>query len=99
MEIEFHPSAQAELDATVGFYESRLEGLGIRFLAAVEETTERIVASPDAASPLGEGFRKRLVPGFPFRIVYRRLEQRVFIVAIAHQHRRPGYWHRRLSRG
>jgi len=50
MEIEFHPLARAELDASVDFYESRLEGLGIRFLAAVEETTERIAASPGAGS-------------------------------------------------
>jgi hypothetical protein len=98
MEIEFHPSAQAELDASAGFYESRLEGLGIRFLTAVEETTERIVTWPDAGSPLGGGFRKRLVPGFPFSIVYRSTEERVFVVAIAHQHRRPGYWRGRTSR-
>lgn len=58
MDVEFHPSARAELDASVDFYESRLEGLGLRFLAAVEETTDRIAASPRAGSSLAEGFRK-----------------------------------------
>jgi len=98
MEIEFHPSARAELDASVDFYESRLEGLGIRLLAAVEEVTERIAASPGAGSPLAGGFRKRLVAGFPFSIVYRISDEQVFLVAVAHQHRRPEYWRRRTGR-
>lgn len=98
IEIEFHPSARAELDASAGFYEAHLEGLGKRFLAAAEEAAERIVSSPDAGTPLAGGFRKRLVQGFPFSIVYRTREEQVFVVAVAHQHRRPDYWRRRKAR-
>jgi toxin ParE2 len=98
MEIEFHPSARVELDASVNFYESRLKGLGMRFLAAVEEATERIAASPGAGSPLAGEFCKRLVPGFPFSIIYRTCDEQVYLVAVAHQHRRPGYWRRRTGR-
>lgn len=58
-EAIFHPEARAETDGSVDFYEARLDGLGLRFLAAVEETTERISASPDAAAPLRGGYRKR----------------------------------------
>jgi hypothetical protein len=36
-----------------------------------------------------------LVAGFPFSIIYRAWEEEVYLVAIAHQHRRPGYWRRR----
>jgi plasmid stabilization system protein ParE len=95
MEAVFHPSARGELEASIDFYESRLEGLGRRFLAAVEEAIERIAKSPGAGSPLEAGFRKRLVSGFPFSIVYRTKGDQVFIVAVAHQHRRPDYWQRR----
>jgi plasmid stabilization system protein ParE len=93
--VTFHPSARAELDASADFYETRLRGLGLRLLDAVEDTTRRIAELPDAGAPLGGGFRKRLVPGFPFSIVYRASEDEVYLVAIAHQHRRPGYWQRR----
>jgi plasmid stabilization system protein ParE len=62
-----------------------------RFLAAVEEAVERIARSPRAGGSLASGFRKRLVPGFPFSVVYRPAEEQIFIVAVAHQHRRPGY--------
>ena len=94
-DVTFHPVARAELDASTEFYESCLTGLGLRFLAAVEEATNRIAESPDAGAPLGGGFRKRLVPGFPFSIIYRARDEEVYLVAIAHQHRRPGYWRSR----
>ncbi|MGH7789517.1 MAG: type II toxin-antitoxin system RelE/ParE family toxin [Candidatus Binatia bacterium] len=100
MEVVFHPSAREELDASIDFYEAHLKGLGGRFLIAVEEAIGRIAGSPDAGLSLAGGLRKRIVPGFPFSVVYRTLRQeQIFIVAVAHQHRRPGYWSRRRGRG
>lgn len=55
--VEIHPAARAELDASIAFDESRLDGLGLRFLAAVEETTGRIASSPERGSPMDSGFR------------------------------------------
>ncbi|NWF85445.1 MAG: type II toxin-antitoxin system RelE/ParE family toxin [Bryobacteraceae bacterium] len=97
--VTFHPSARAELDASADFYEARLNGLGLRFLDAVEETTRRIAELPDAGAPLAGGFRKRLVAGFPFSVIYRAGRNEIYLVAIAHQHRRPGYWRRRRPSG
>ena len=91
-EAVFHPSARAELDESAIFYESRLRGLGTRFAASVEDAVERIADSPAAGAPLGGEYRKRIVAGFPFSVIYRVWEDHVFVVAIAHQHRRPGYW-------
>ena len=34
---------------------------------------------------------------FPFRIVYELQPNRIWIVAVAHLSRRPGYWARRLE--
>ena len=70
-EIIFHPEARAEMRESVEFYEARLDGLGLRFVSAVEQTTERIIAHPEAGTPLGGEFRKRIVPGFPYTIIYR----------------------------
>ena len=56
-EAIFHPEARAEMRESIDFYEVRLEGLGLRFLAAVEETTQRIVAYPEAGAPLAGEFR------------------------------------------
>ena len=78
------------------FYEERSEGLGGDFLAAVEETTDRIEQLPDAAPIERTGVRKRLVFGFPFTILYERQKDRILIAAVMHQHRKPGYWKDRL---
>jgi plasmid stabilization system protein ParE len=97
-EAIFHPEARAEADGSLDFYEARLHGLGLRFLAAVEQATERISASPDAGAPLPGGYRKRIVPGFPYSIIYRVWADYVYVVAVAHQHQRPGYWRERGDR-
>ena len=97
-EAIFHPEARAEMRESVEFYDACLDGLGFRFLAAVEQTAERISTYPDAGAPLAGGFRKRIVPGFPYSIIYRVWEDYIYLVAVAHHHRRPGYWRGRADR-
>lgn len=97
-EAVFHPEARAEVSQSVEFYEARLNGLGLRFLSAVEQTAERISASPEAGPSLEGGFRKRIVSGFPYSVIYRVWEDYVYLVAVAHQHRRPDYWRQRANR-
>ncbi len=91
-EAIFHPEARAEVGQSVEFYEARLEGLGLRFLSALEQTAERTSASPGTGAQPAGGFRKRIVSGFPYSIIYRVWEDCVYVVAVAHQHRRPDYW-------
>jgi toxin ParE2 len=96
-ETVFHPEARAEMRESVEFYEARLDGLGLRFLSAVEQTAERISVRPEAGASLGGEFRKRIVPGFPYNIIYRVWQDYIYLVAVAHQHRRPGYWRERAD--
>jgi hypothetical protein len=37
-----------------------------------------------------------LVPKFPYGLLYRIEPARIYIVAVMHLHRRPGYWRSRL---
>lgn len=97
-EAIFHPEARAELSESFNFYDARLDGLGLRFLAAVEETVQTISTHPEAGARLAGEFRKRIVPGFPYNIIYRVREEYIYLVAVAHQHRRPGYWRERADR-
>jgi toxin ParE1/3/4 len=57
-EVIFHPEARAEMREAVEFYEAQLDGLGLRFLSAVEQTVERLSAYPEAGATLGGEFRK-----------------------------------------
>jgi toxin ParE1/3/4 len=97
-EAIFHPEARAEMSESFDFYESRLDDLGVRFLSAVEQTVERISTHPEAGAPLAGDFRNRIVPGFPYNIIYRVWEDYIYLVALAHHSRRPGYWRERADR-
>jgi toxin ParE1/3/4 len=39
--------------------------------------------------------RKLLLRRFPYLLIYREFEGRIWVVTVAHGHRRPGYWRRR----
>ena len=78
-------------------YEGRSEGFGSDFLTAVEETTRRIQQFPEAGPIDIANIRKRLVSGFPFTVLYEIQPDRILIAAVMHQHRRPGYWRKRLQ--
>jgi len=94
-----HPEAEAEFHAEVDYYETRQEGLGVRFRSAVEEAIERIRAQPNFFPPY-EGSECRECPAkrFPFAVYYVERPAYIWVVAIANQRRRPGYWLNRLRR-
>jgi toxin ParE1/3/4 len=68
------------------------------FLSAVKQTVERISTHPEAGAPLAGELRKRIVIGFPYYIIYRVWEEYIYLVAVAHHSRRPGYWRDRADR-
>jgi len=69
MKIVFHPEAYEEMLESARFYEGRDEGLGLKFLEAVEDTTKRIQRFPHAGPIERSDIRKRLVSGFPFTVL------------------------------
>jgi len=86
------PEASEELAASAGYYESQQRGLGVALVTEVEKSFNRILQHPKAAQVVAGVIRRRLVHRFPFSVLYRVRENDVVIVAIAHRHRRPGYW-------
>lgn len=91
MTIEFHPAARDEFRAAVEFYEAAVPGLGGRFFLAVRAAADRALAHPQSGSSRGTA-RRLIVGGFPYDLVYEALPSVLRILAVAHQHRRPGYW-------
>ena len=93
--VAFHPEAQAEFIAAARFYEAQAQNLGLDFISAVEATYRRLVTFPESGRPFGSRLRRVLVPGFPYGLIYHPAPDRVFVVAVAHVRRRPGYWRSR----
>jgi plasmid stabilization system protein ParE len=94
--VEFHPEAQDEFISGAQFYERQTEGLGLDFIIAVQHTYERLLELPALGPSFGRGLRRLLVPKFPYGLLYRVEPERIYIVAVMHLHRRPGYWRSRF---
>jgi len=96
MDIIFNELARDELNDAVAYYELRTPGLGKRFRGEVRRAVMRISEHPEIW-PAGKGdVRKYLLHKFPYKILYSVEADHVFIIAVAHQHRRPDYWADRL---
>ena len=92
MNIEISEFAQKELEDAVLFYELESHGLGIRFKEEIRKTIDRIQKYP-TSWPFERGeVRKCFLPKFPYKILYSNQGQNIIILAIAHLHRKPGYW-------
>jgi plasmid stabilization system protein ParE len=94
--VEFHPDAQAEFISAAQFYERQAEGLGLEFIATAQNAYERLPEFPASGAPFGRRIRRLLVPKFPYGLLYRVEPERIYVVAVMHLHRRPGYWRSRL---
>jgi plasmid stabilization system protein ParE len=94
--VEFHPDAQAEFFSAAQFYERESPGLGLDFIASVQHAYERLQEFPLSGGRFGRRLRRLLIPQFPYGPLYRVEPERIYIIAVMHLHRRPGYWRSRL---
>lgn len=97
--VEYHPSALEELIQAAEYYESKVVGLGQRFLDEIEHCVADIAESPGRWPYFLLNARRRLLDRFPYMLVYLDEMDRIYILATMHQKRRPGYWKKRLNYG
>lgn len=79
MLIDFHPQASEELIEAANFYESCQNGLGTRFLDAVDEALIAVQTSPFIWKPDRLERRKYRIWKFPYQLIYRVEESRIYI--------------------
>jgi len=90
--LTYHRDAREEIKQAACFYESCTEGLGDRYLVAVESAIERLVSDPFRNRILRGKFRRCLVKGFPYGVIYAVNDEEIYIAAVMHLKRKPGYW-------
>ena len=95
--VQFSEDASAELVAAIRWYEVRRAGLGGELYDAVNRTVALIETHPDIGTlrTRRPPSRQLAVPRFPYKVVYRVRDDGVYVVALAHASRRPGYWKHR----
>lgn len=79
------------------FYEDCRDGLGHEFLDAVESAFDQIRKNPTLWRILKGSFRRYLVHQFPYGVIYAVEGKTIFIAAVMHLKRKPGYWESRTK--
>jgi plasmid stabilization system protein ParE len=97
MSIRLLEPAQAELDEAITWYAEQAPGLGDAFLIEALKTIQLIENFPQAWHPLTPQIRRCRLRRFPYSVVYTQDGTNLLVLAIAHQHRKPGYWRNRLN--
>ena len=92
MKVIFSKFAKQELDDATNFYEIESPGLGKRFREEIRKAAKRITEYPEAWSVERGDVRKCLLHSYPYKLLYSIEQDHIFIIAVAHQHRRPNYW-------
>jgi len=96
-----HPEALVELREAAEWYEARAAGVGEEFVTLFQRHLD--AAAPHARPGTPVPYARRadvrwllLRPRFPFGIIL-LLDPRS-VIAVAHLHRKPAYWRKRLPR-
>ena len=80
------------------WYEGREDGLGADFLDAARDAMDRAAARPEMFPELRGfgGVRRTVLRRFPYMVVFVVHQNKLRVVALAHQKQAPGYWRPRL---
>ena len=89
MRLIVDPEALLEVRNAAAFYEDSQPDLGKAFLASVEAATEEIVRHPLRWRKIKGKFRRYLVHGFPYGLIYAVQDDTIYIAAVMHLKRKP----------
>lgn len=97
MDIRLAFLARQEVNEAADYYEASRPGLGTEFTDEFDVVYERIKLHPHAGTRFRKNYRLQILSRFPYTVYYSVNEDEIVIFAVAHQHRKPGYWKRRMQ--
>ena len=96
MQVKFSTVAECELDDASLYYDASVPGLGAQFRSEVERSILQLSRMPMLWPEVWPLIRRCLLSRFPYALIYSIETDYVFVIAVAHQHRNPGYWQDRV---
>lgn len=93
--VRFHREAEEELAEAEAWYRRRSEVAAQAFALEIDGALRRILEAPLRYPTGRRGEHRCILDRFPYTILCRVRDEEIFITAVAHQSRRPGYWRRR----
>lgn len=96
--LQFLADAASELEDARQYYESCRHGLGGEMLDEVDAALVLISRAPQRYPRYrNTQVRLCLLRRFPYGLYYLPTQTLVWIIAVGHHRRRPGYWKKRLA--
>ena len=97
MQTRIVAEAEFELGEAIARYEEIEAGLGLRLKDETRTAIAWIEAHPDTPRVRPAGYRRVNLKIFRYFIAYVVREETIWVLAIAHSHRRPEFWRARAS--
>ncbi|MGE3842912.1 MAG: type II toxin-antitoxin system RelE/ParE family toxin [Vicinamibacterales bacterium] len=94
--LELLDDALHEAEDAARWYAERSPTAAAGFADELEGAILAIEGAPALWPRHDFGTRRYLLRRFPYSVVYKVERTRIVIIAVAHGHRRPGYWQGRL---
>ena len=91
MKYEFHPEAELEVLEAAARYEAEVPSLGLEFGGELERVIELLLENPELGAQVDGDIRHFVLRRFPFSVIYVATRDVVYILAVAHSSREPGY--------
>lgn len=95
--LVFHPDIQQEIKEGYQWYESKSNELGEDFISELEAAFQIIKELPNTWPVISKNFRRFLLNRFPYGVIYQIKKNEIYIVAVMHLSRKPGYWMKRIE--
>lgn len=95
-EVSIHSAAETEYETAIAWYLARSKRAADGFETAFECALDSIAANPEVHPLCDDRHRFCLLRRYPYSIIYRRDEDEIRVVALAHSRRLSGFWSNRL---
>ncbi len=96
MTERFHPEAGEEFDAAGRYYSEINPELGVRFYVEIDHLIGEIRKDPQRFHKFDPPARRHFSLNFPYAVIYLERADYLWIVAVMHMKRKPGYWKPRI---
>jgi len=100
MKIRWLSLAEQDLNDALDYYLNFKDSpmAAADFADEIETSLASIREVPLAYPNFDDDLRVKVIPGFPYSILYLVEESEIIIETIIQQEREPGYWHKRLKK-
>jgi toxin ParE1/3/4 len=97
VKVVLHPQADAEFLLAQQRYTDASPLLGRRFYDEITSVFSRIIQHPLRYKQFDPPARRLFANGFPYAVIYVARPDTIWIIAVMHVRREPGYWRERIA--